>query len=90
MAVRLQLENGKIKEYHTYWTSQSTEPGIKSTHHTKCGLYFEDTPKTGACDHLDCAIHAAKEEAIRPLVLITILFCIMELEKCRHPRYCCH
>lgn len=57
MVLRLQLENGKIKEYPTHWTIHATESGDQPWHYTKCGQKFEgNVPKTGDCDNLDCAL----------------------------------
>jgi len=72
MVLRLQVENGKIKEYPTFWFCISTEPGVKSTYQTKCGLSFENNPKTMACDHLDCALYAPKMEVIYPSVMLLV------------------
>lgn len=70
MVLRLQLENGKTKEYRTYWTAISTEPRIKSTYQTKCGLSSENNPETMACDHLNCALYASKMEVKHPSVIL--------------------
>jgi hypothetical protein len=35
----------------------------------KCDLRFDHNPKDGACDHLDCAIHAAMYKAIIPATI---------------------
>lgn len=75
MAVRLQLENGKVNEYATYWASNSGEPEEKTTYRTKCGLHFEEQPKGAACNHLDCAIYLARSDALVPLITYMILLC---------------
>lgn len=56
MSVRIQLENGKIKEYSTFWDDSSGEPGPVN-YYSKCGLKWDNWPgKSGGCEHIDCAI----------------------------------
>ncbi len=45
-------------------------------YHTKCGLSFKEYPKDGPCEHFECAISAAREEAIYPAGMYC-LFSIM-------------
>jgi hypothetical protein len=77
MAFRLQLDNGKIKEYCTYMASYGPDPGLGGGYYTRCGLHTEKRPENGACDHLNCAIHVAKDKTIWPLASIILFPCIM-------------
>ena len=64
MSAKFELDNGKLKEYPTWWTDLGSEGCYpEKPYHTKCGLSFKE--KEDACDHLDCAVDAAKEETIR-------------------------
>ena len=70
MSVRFELDNGKTKEYATWWTEHGSDGYYTDEpYHTKCGLSFKETPKWGACGHLDCVMGAAKTEAIGPVAL---------------------
>lgn len=70
MAVRLQLENGKIKEYCTFYDDSGSEP-IPVTYYTKCGLRWDKCPtKSGGCDHIDCAIDAIEKTVKKYFLLI--------------------
>jgi hypothetical protein len=78
VSVKFELDNGKTKEYETWWTEYGSEGYCPDEpHHTKCGLSFKKDPKDGACDHLDCAIVAAKRDAILPLAVCCFLTLIM-------------
>jgi hypothetical protein len=78
VSVKFELDNGKKKEYETWWTEYGSEGYYPDKpHHTKCGLSFKKNPKDGACDHLDCALDAAKKEAIVPVALYWSLFITM-------------
>ena len=59
MAVRLQLENGEIKEYST-WCYDASPECPKPLYYTKCGIETKEWDKSGGCDHLDCALEAEK------------------------------
>jgi len=68
VSVRLELDNGNVKEYTTMWTNYGSEGYYpEKPYHTKCGLSFKKYPEDGACDHLECAISAARDEAIYPI-----------------------
>lgn len=60
MAVRLQLENGEIKEYSTFCYGMSPEFSGPSIYYTKCGIQTKEWENSGGCDHLDCALEAVK------------------------------
>ena len=75
MSVKFELDNGKTKEYSTCWGLSSAESPDEE-YRTKCGLRFDHEPKDGACDHLDCAIHASIYEVIIPSA-ISFLFPLM-------------
>jgi hypothetical protein len=80
MSVKFQLDNGEIKEYPTWQTDYGSEGCYpEMPYYTKCGLSFKADPKrgTGACDHLECAIDAAKGEASFPLFLMCFLIIMM-------------
>ena len=68
MSAKFELDNGKTKEYATCWCLSGAE-SPDEIYRTKCGLSFDHDPKDGACDHLDCAIHAAICEAIIPAAI---------------------
>jgi hypothetical protein len=72
VSAKFKLDNGKLREYATCWGLSSAESSDE-IYRTKCGLRFDHDPKDGACDHLDCAIDAARHEAIIP-VAISCLF----------------
>ena len=61
MVVRLQIAEGKIKEYRTtYKIDGENNP---ANYFTKCGKMWIHKPKPqDECDHLDCAIYLAKPE----------------------------
>lgn len=72
MAVQLQLENGKIKEYRTFYDDYSGDP-MPVTYYTKCGLCWDKCPtKSGGCDHVDCAIDASGKNAKKYFFLLVI------------------
>lgn len=75
VSVKFELDNGKTKEYET-WSTEYVSEGYcpDKPHYTKCGLSFKKNPVDGACDHLDCAMDAAKKEAIGPVVIYWSLF----------------
>jgi hypothetical protein len=77
VSVKFELDNGKTKKYATWWTEYYSEGYYPDEpYHTKCGLSFKKDPKDGACGHLDCAMGAAKTEAIGPVAMFC-LFSIM-------------
>ena len=77
MSVRFELDNGKLKEYSTLLIEYGAEGYYPAKPYTtKCGLSFKKYPKDGACDHLDCAIYAARDRAIYPVGMYC-LFSIM-------------
>jgi len=77
VSVRLELDNGNVKEYATMWTDYGSEVYYREKpYHTKCGLSFKKYPEDGACDHIECAISAAKDGAIYPIEMCC-MFSIM-------------
>ena len=80
VSVKFELDNGKTKKYATWWAEHGSDGYYPDEpYHTKCGLSFKEDPKDGACGHLDCAMGAAKTEAIEPVALyfgITIIMII--------------
>lgn len=63
MSVRLQLANGKVKDYTTYYANRDVESD-STTYHTECRMIWKDAPPPGAeCEHLVCAIRAAEDQA---------------------------
>lgn len=76
--MRIALDNGKIKDYPTWWTEYCTEGYYPDKpHHTKCGLSFKKDPKENACEHIDCAIDSAKHEATIPVKIYCLLSIMM-------------
>jgi len=63
MAIRLQLENGKTKQYRTSFGIGSTEPYPSDGEHTTlCGKKWPGNPGIKEeCDHLDCAIWVSEK-----------------------------
>ena len=76
MAVRFQLDNGETKEYQTYWANYSSESTDPPKYHTKCGLCFEKQPEGGACGHLDCAMHVARDNTLGPIGACIFFLCV--------------
>jgi hypothetical protein len=79
MAVRLQLENGKIKKYNI-WCDRNVTAEFGGYRITKCGkrggLFYQ------GCDHIDCAIFAAEcvaeNQSERSLTILGMgLLCIL-------------
>ena len=78
VSVKFELDNGKTKEYETWWTEYGSEGYYPDKpHHTKCGLSFKKEPKDGAYGHLDCAMGAAKTDAVRPVAIYCGLYIMM-------------
>ena len=78
MSAKFELDNGKLKEYRTFCTDLGdgvSHPG--RPYHTKCGLSFTEVSKDGACDHLECAIYAARDGAIYPIAEYCLLSFIL-------------
>ena len=77
MTIRVRLENGEIKQYTTYWTSSSEEPGAKTIYHTKCGLSIEE--RTNAedytCGHIDCAIYKVRDDILTFITYLALGVC---------------
>lgn len=62
MAVWIQLENGKIKEYRTSFGMGTIDPPSEGEHKTLCGMKWKGKPAINEeCDHLDCAISASRD-----------------------------
>jgi|WetSurMetagenome_2_1015567.scaffolds.fasta_scaffold1055216_1 hypothetical protein len=74
MSLKFEMDSGKIKQYPTWWTDLGCEEYYpEKPYRTKCGLSFKKDPENGACDHLECAIDAARTNAINaPLVLCSL------------------
>jgi len=59
MALSFRLATGETRKYRTSYSGF----GESSTYHTKCGMRWIDPPKPEEeCEHLDCALAAAKHE----------------------------
>jgi hypothetical protein len=62
MSVRLQLENGEIENYCTWYSRTEGESG-PTTYHTECGMFWDkEPPSDGGCEHIECAIKVAESE----------------------------
>ena len=66
MVVRLQIENGKIKEYKTVYGEGCTPVSLDYWDYakwvTKCGKEWGKKPKPqDQCNHLECAIYIAEK-----------------------------
>lgn len=61
--MQLQLENGEIKKYSTWYSESKTEYS-NPTYKTKCGMVWDKEPSFDvACSHIDCAIEVVEREA---------------------------
>jgi hypothetical protein len=70
MALNIQLATGETRTYSTCYPSLGENP----SYHTKCALAWPNCPaQEEECNHLDCAIVAAKRE-IRDCILF-LAFC---------------
>lgn len=80
MVIKLQLENGKTKEYPTSFGMGSFEPcPSEGEHTTLCGKKWRGKPHTNEeCDHLDCAI-SASERGFKKYGYITAFIIIFGL-----------
>ena len=80
MSVRLQLENGEINNYCTWYSRTEGESG-PTTYHTECGMFWDkEPPSDGGCGHIECAIKAAEFEAnffIAGICVLALMFLIM-------------
>jgi hypothetical protein len=75
VSAKFELDNGKTKEFPTWWTKYGAEGYYPDKPYcTKCGLQIKKNPKNYACDHLECAIYAAREDAIFHVGMICTLF----------------
>lgn len=62
MVVRLQTADGKVRRFPTTYSEGERESGIPEKYATYCGMELKNAPKEHEeCDHLDCAIHCAKQ-----------------------------
>lgn len=69
MALRLQLEDGTIKEYRT-WYAVNRGEHVPLTYKTKCGIRWDREPgKSDGCSHIDCAIRSLGGSVI-PVILV--------------------
>ena len=67
MALSLRLATGEIRTYRTSYPGWGEYP----TYHTECGKFWPNCPKQEEeCDHLDCALKAAKKEASKCLIFL--------------------
>jgi len=59
MSVRLQLENGEVREYTTWGPGGEWYHDYPTRYETMCGMRcYEETDEGPGCDHIDCAIAA--------------------------------
>jgi len=73
MVLRLQLANGEVKEYDTFY-SQGGGESTPEYWETKCGLKrYERPPSFGGCDHLDCALAVVGRSSLVGLVFNIII-----------------
>jgi|GEM_PF-2100645 hypothetical protein len=78
MSIKFELDNGKLKQYTTLMTEYGSEGYYpEKPYYTKCGLSFKNFPKDGACDHIECALYAAKREAFYPITMFCFFSIIM-------------
>jgi hypothetical protein len=74
MAIRLQLENGKIKSYRTSFGMGTMDPPSNGPHKTSCGMKWNDDPGiVNECNHLDCGISASKDGFKQYALLSTLI-----------------
>lgn len=75
MAVRLQLEDGIIKEYRTWYSIYYGQgEGKPDAYGTKCGIRWNKEPsRLEGCSHIDCALRA-KGSGILSGVIIALFF----------------
>lgn len=67
MALSLRLATGEVRTYRTSYPGWGDNP----SYHTECGKSWPNCPEQGEeCDHLDCAIKAAKKEATQWLMFL--------------------
>ena len=67
MALSLSLATGEIRTYRTSYPSWGENP----SYHTECGKSWPNCPEQKEeCDHLDCALRAAKKEATQCLMFL--------------------
>ena len=61
MVIRLQLDNGTIRAYKTWYETEGSE-WAPPEYKTKCGINWDFSPHfDNGCDHIDCAIRAAEQ-----------------------------
>jgi hypothetical protein len=86
MSIRLQLENGEIKEYCTWYPIYSGgEDSTPKGYRTKCGVLWDKEPhKSDGCNHIDCALKAQGGGIISGIILAVFLigFAIAGLDIC--------
>ena len=72
MALIIRLAAGKKRMYRTSYSSRGENPD----YHTKCGMFWIDRPlPEEECNHLDCAIKAAKHRNTERLMFLA--FCLL-------------
>ena len=83
MVVRLQTADGKVRRFPTTYSEGQRESGIPEKYATYCGMELKNAPKEHEeCDHLDCAIHYAKQkknESRECFVICSVIGCLFLL-----------
>jgi hypothetical protein len=76
MALNIQLATGETRTYSTSYSDLGENP----SHHTKCGLAWPNCPaQEEECNHLDCAIVAAKRETRDCILFLAFCFFFIAL-----------
>ena len=71
MSVRLQLENGEVREYPTWYPGDDDD---SEAFYTDCGMTWNSQPYLDdGCNHIDCAIAAAERPSKDAVKLTQIL-----------------
>lgn len=78
MALSLRLATGETRKYRTSYSGFGENP----TYHTKCGMRWIEPPKPEEeCEHLDCALAAAKHEIFGSFLFLLVSILIFALGK---------
>ena len=71
MSVRLQLKNGEVREYPTWYPA---EGDASEAFRTDCGMVWNSQPYLeDGCSHIDCAIAAAQRPSKDAMKLSQLL-----------------
>ena len=74
MSLRLQLDNGRIRDYKTVFTYGGDESGLSTTYESICGMkWIKPIFPIEGCDHLDCAIGITTHEIKEAKFFITVI-----------------